>query len=169
MKSPRAYHAVNAFVSGLQQHAADIQSNLKSIEPEIRPLTILSYFSDNLDNDMFPLLMVENTYKERTWEALDTGSGPTCNIRIGCTIWGLIAGHRDDVMNNLADELESSVADILNSRHRNFTSEGWTFYFNETMPMPSCTYGVTKFAGNVVKGFTAPIVVDAICSVPQAL
>lgn len=166
-KSPRAYHAVRAFAGWLNQQKGSIDANLKVVESEVRPVTILHYWTANVDADMYPLVMIEQTSKARTWEALDTGSGPTSNIRINLTLWGLVSGHPDEILDDMIDELESSVSDIINSRHHSFSNEGWTFYFNETMPMPASTFGVSKFAGALSRGFTSPIYVDAIVSVPQ--
>lgn len=166
-KTPRAYHAVHAFAGWLNQRKGEIDTNLKTLVPEEKGVTILPYWTANVDNGMYPVIMIEQTSKERTWEALDTGSGPTANLRLNLMIWGLVTGHEDSLLDDLIDELESSVAEIINSRHQTFTSEGWQFYFNETMPMPSSTFGAAKFSGALTRGFTSPIYVDAIFSVPQ--
>lgn len=165
--TPRAYKAIRAFAGWLEQRKGQIDTNLKGVCPESRPVTILPYWTSNLDADMYPVLMLENNSKERTWEALDTGSGPTANLRLSFMLWGLVHGHADEILDPLIDELESSAAEILNSRHQTFKYEAWEFYFNETMPMPSSTFGAAKFAGALTRGFTAPIHVDAIFSVPQ--
>lgn len=167
-QGPRHYHAINAFVQWLNLSKGGIEANLRSIEPTCRPLTILPYYSLNVDTDMYPLLMVEQTAVEREWESLDTGSGPMYRIRFTSTIWGLVAGYRDDVMDDMSVELEASVAEILNHRHESFSFEGWTFYFNETMPMPSSNYGITRLGQNLARGFNSSIVIDTLLSAAQA-
>ncbi len=160
--------AVRQFAEWLRSRQGEIDANLKTIDSNVRAVNILDYQTNNLDADLCPCLMIEQTYKSRTWEALDTGFGPTGNLRIGLTIWGLVHGYEDSVLDDMADELESSVADILNCRHETFSTEGWQFYFNETMPMAESSFGFTRFGGAVLRGFTSSIVVDAIVSQPQA-
>lgn len=168
MKGPRHYHAINAFVQWLNLSKGDIEANLRAVEPSCRPLTILPYYSMNIDTDMYPLLMVEQTSVVREWEALDTGSGPTYTTRFTSTIWGMVAGYRDDIMDDMSVELEASVAEILNHRHETFEYAGWQFYFNETMPMPQSNYGITRLGQNLARGFNASIVIDTLLSAAQA-
>lgn len=167
-RAPRHYHAINAFVQWLNLQKGGIEANMRELEPSVRPLTILPYYSLNVDTDMYPILMVEQTAVERDWESLDTGSGPMYKTRFTSTIWGMVAGYRDDVMDDLSVELEASVAEILNHRHESFDYGGWTFYFNETMPMPSSTYGITRLGQNMARGFTSTIVIDTLLSAAQA-
>lgn len=167
-KGPRHYHAVRAFVQWMDNKKGDIEANMRELEPTCRGLTILPYYSLNVDTDSYPILMVEQTAVDRDWESLDVGSGPMYKTRFSSTIWGLVAGYRDEVMDDLAVELEASVAEVLNHRHETFKYEGWQFYFNETMPMPASTFGVTRMGQNLARGFTATIIIDTLLSAPQA-
>lgn len=167
-KSPRHYQAINAFAQWITLRKGEIDANMRGIESSCRSLTVLPYYSLNVDNDMFPIIMIEQTAVERDWEALDTGSGPIMKTRFTSTIWGLVAGYRDDVMDDLSVELEASIADILNTRHNTFNYEGWQFFFNETAPCPSATYGITRLGQNLARGFTSTVQIDCIHSCPQA-
>ena len=119
-KGPRHYHAINALVQWLNLQKGGIEANLREIEGTVRPLTILPYYSSNVDTDLYPIIMMEQTAIEREWEALDTGQGPIYKTRFTSTIWGMVAGYQESVLDDLSVELEASVAEILNHRHETF-------------------------------------------------
>lgn len=165
--APRTYHARRAMASFINARKGEIEANLSTLEPAAGKLTVLDHYSNNVNAQEFPLLMLEQTGVERDWESLDTGSGPTYHLRFFITIWGLVHGFQDSVMEDLISELEGSLGQVLNRRHESFQFEDWEFYFKETLPMPESSFGTTKLAMGVARGFTSVVRVDSLVTAPQ--
>lgn len=144
-----------------------IVANLAEIYSEIDSLTILPFFTSNINNTEYPLIMLEQSNTARDWESLNVGNGPISNVTFSTTIWGMVAGFEDHLMDPLASELEASLADVLNFRHEAFQFEGWEFYFKERIPISDSTYGVRQMGSNMARGFNSTFSISAILSNPQ--
>ncbi len=152
---PEIADARHAMAARLEVDRTQIIGRLKRWWPITEQLTVLPYYTDALEMPMIPVLMLEQQGDTVTWEAMPEVAQHEFRIQL----WGVIAGYPLDVIDNLLSALAAAVRSCLNQQHTAFEFEGRQFFFNETAPVPSVSYGVYKFQTSTVRCFTAQVVV----------
>jgi len=170
-QSPRIQDAANALTVFLNNNAGEINTNLANVlspGKSVAPVTVLPYYTDNIDEGMTPLLMIEFGSISREWEALNTGSGPVGKAYLSLTITGIIQGETPDDTAALLSELEGSTADILNRHASVFNAGAWQYYFEETMPVKESSFGLRSLKTTMMSAFQSSVTIASINNISQA-
>jgi hypothetical protein len=165
--SPDFKDVREAFAGELESFRGFIDARLARITNGPKLGAVLPYYETNLDQGLFPLLMLEQDDEDLQWETLDTGSGPNCKHAFAMTIWGAAHGYPNKELDDIAALMAGGVRDALNRRHFSFRVGAFAFYFDETIPAASIRYGTTAFGKVVVRGFNVRVTVHSLYSIPQ--
>lgn len=150
--SPGIRDVIRAQHEILASHRNEIDQRLGLVVEGFKVRHILDYFTTNVDTDMLPLLMIEQTSEAGNWIAMPE----IADMRFSTMIWGLVHYDKDEFLDALVGEFAQAVKDAFNRRHRTFkVRHGWDLYFNEEMPISRIQYGAGQFGSAILRGFMA--------------
>lgn len=113
---------------------------------------ILPYFDRNIDDKMYPLLMVDQRSESGEWIAMPDIAADTVNL----SIWGAVHWDLPDQREDGIGYLGTVVKLILNRKHKAFPiDETHDLYFEDSMPVKSVEYGSLELNSTFVRGFQA--------------
>lgn len=113
---------------------------------------ILDYWTDAVDQGMYPLIMLQHESESSEWVALPDIVEETYSL----SIWGLVRHDDPRISAEMIGQLSKAVKSALNRNHQPIPiREGYEIYFNDRRPIKSISYGITQVGTTIAKGFVA--------------
>lgn len=160
---PDIRDVVDAVVAILETNQAAILAVCKAAGAN-RPLTIINYFSANIDIDQYNLIMVAMDSEGDEWMSMPVTDESAYNL----TIWGLVHHDVPQEREVIIGRFAGAVKLALNHRHEPTTlADGSQMYFNDIMPIRQILYGINSFGDGFVSAFAAYFRANVSTSVPD--
>ena len=130
-------------------------------------LTIFDHYDENINNDQYPLLMIQEIDQQTKWYGLSNIS----YWEFSFNVFGLIQHDDPYTIVKQRRRFAAGVSDVLASNFRDFQVNGrWLQFLDGVSPMKSISYDVNgPSEGNVlIRGFVARWNVQAVQSVSMS-
>jgi hypothetical protein len=164
IEMPDSLQFRKAVAAILEENRDVVLARVSKEFPDDRGLTILHYTTRNLDNGMFPFLMIEQGSIRSEWVAMPSLMRVTFTARILGYVW-----HDDpERLDAMCSCLEGGLRDCLNRRHLRapLTDRLEMFFDDDQPPISSTIFGATMINSRLVKGFESTFTAKADVQVP---
>lgn len=148
----------------LNQVRGDIDAALRRAGSEIGLKTIQDYYDENIDKDMYPILMMQEARENLQWFGLPNIAENVYQF----TIWGLVAHDDPRTCIRLRRAFASALKIAVNRRHLGVSLPGVDLEFSSPYPpIYSIDYNVSQQSNVLVRGFAASFAAECHPSIPD--
>jgi hypothetical protein len=108
---------------------------------------VLPFFTNNIDVDMYPVIMIDQQRQEHSWVALPDVLRGAYEL----SIWVMVHHDEPAVQAEALGRLAEAVAEILNRRHvAQKTPGGAWIYFDDLCPVKRIDFGASAMGNSLI-------------------